>query len=478
MPGSNSRHWQWNEHLWLPLLGATARAAWYWLLAERVFASPLVAPGAHLPVWMVLVLLLMPGLLRVALDGRRGTRAVQVLAGLLGAVAAACGIVAASPGRLLAETLLLFGPSEALTHLPAAAPALTIALLLWLDGSRARWLRYDDAWRSTAIGVVALVLLALVPGPRDTHTTTALAMVAFLISNLLLLALLSARGTVAIEETRLNRRLRLSRSWLGALLTLVLLLLLAGWGIASLTDPALVRAVAGAMTAGLRWLGRLLTGGLVWLVYGVFALLEPLIRWLQSLTSVSPNPTAAAEMGDQIRQLAEESTRGGNAPAWLQSLTTALGVAATVAIATWLLLLAARKSRPGLVTAEEERESIFSVALLGTQLRSLFDRLRPESRRARYLPIEGNTPTDSVRRAYQSVLHALEQRHLSRAPGQTPALLGNRLMELLPLGDTDIAVLTSAYEVARYGGTVDATTAGRACDAAQSLVALLSALNA
>lgn len=474
MPGNGSRRWQWSEHLWLPLLGATARASWQWPLAQRVFASAMVAPRLTVPAWLVLGLLLLPGLLALAVSGQRQGRAVQVLAGLLAVVGGGCAITASTPGQLLSQLAPIFGPWQALSRVPAAVPAIFLALLLWLEGSTVRWLRYADAWRNTAVGAMVLALLALLPATSPGAADTALPMAAFLVASLLSLALLSVRGTLATEEARLNRRLGVSRHWLAALLALVALLLLTGWAIASVTDPGLVQAVVGAMGAGVRWIGRHLAAGLTWAIYGLFRVLEPLVRWLRSLVAVSPDTSGMTAMAEQVRQMAAESTQGGNAPEWLQRLSTALGAIAVTALVVWLLLRAIRRPRPALAAAEEQRESIYSAALLSAQLRALLNRVRRRPRRGHYLALGGSAPADSIRLAYQRLLQALEQRQTPRQPGQTPTRVAALLAERLPAGAVAIATLTGAYVAARYGGAVDASTAREADQAAQTLVDLLS----
>lgn len=144
------------------------------------------------------------------------------------------------------------------------------------------------------------------------------------------------------------------------------------------------------------------------------------------------------------------------------------------ALVVWLLLRAIRRPRPALAAAEEQRESIYSAALLSAQLRALLNRVRRRPRRGHYLALGGSAPADSIRLAYQRLLQALEQRQTPRQPGQTPTRVAALLAERLPAGAVAIATLTGAYVAARYGGAVDASTAREADQAAQTLVDLLS----
>jgi len=474
MPGSNSRRWQWSEDLLLPALGACARATWQWPLAQLALNNTLVAPGAHLPAWLLAALLLLPGLANKALAERRWGRYAVAVCGAVAVALATLAVTASTPAGLLAQFDALGQGLGALARLPAVAPALAIVFVLWIEGSAANWLRYADAWRSAIAGAAALIALTALFAAwgRESDPQLVLAMAAFLVANLLALALLSVRGTLALEQLRHSRRLGVSRYWLSAMVALIVLLLLAGWAIASISDPGMVRSLFGALRSAAGWLGRTVAAALAWVLYGVFWLLDPFIRWLQGLAGVRPQLGAAEALGEQVRQLAEESGELATTPLWWQRLTSLLGYALAAGFALWLLLRAVRRPRAVAAAADEERESIFSAALLGAQLRTLFTGQR---RRAASPFVAPGTddPAAEVRRAYQTVLQALQQRGWGRQPGQTPHALARDIAARLPAAAPALARLTDAYALARYGNGVDPEGADAACEASSVLLALL-----
>lgn len=477
MPGNDSKRWQWSEDLLLPALGACARASWQWPLAHLALHNTLVASGARLPAWLLIALLLLPGASAKALGERRWARYALVAGGAAAIVLATLAVTGATPAGLLAQLGALGQGLAALTRLPAAAPALAIVFILWIEGSAANWLRYTDAWRNAVIGVAALITLTALFAAwgREGDAQLPLAMVSFLIANLLTLALLSVRGTLALEQLRHSRQLGVSRYWLSAMVVLILLLLLAGWAIASASAPGMVRAVLGALQAGAQWLGRIVAAALAWVMYGIFRLLDPLIRWLQGLTAVDPQLGGAEALGEQMRQLAEESGDPTKAPLWWQRLTSLLGYLLLTGIALWLLLHAVRRPRPMVAAADEERESIFSAALLGAQLRALFTGRPRRGTASPFVAVRGDDPTVEVRRAYQAMLEALQQRDWGRQPGQTPHALANDIAARLPAAAPALARLTDAYALARYGNGAGPEEADAAREASLALVALLSA---
>jgi hypothetical protein len=477
MPGNDSKRWQWAEDLLLPALGACARASWQWPLAHLALNNALVTPGADLPAWLLIALLLLPGAISKALGERRWARYALLAGAAPAIVLATLAVTGATPAGLLAQLSALGQGLEALTSLPPAAPALAIVFILWIEGSAANWLRYADAWRNAVIGAAALIALTALFAAwgREGEAQLTLAMVAFLIANLLTLALLSVRGTLALEQLRHSRRLGVSRYWLSAMVVLILLLLLAGWAIASFSAPGMVRAVLGVLQAAAQWLGRTVAAALAWVMYGIFWLLDPLIRWLQGLSAVNPQLGGAEALGEQMRQIAEESGDPAAAPVWWQRLTSLLGYLLLTAIALWLLLRAVRRPHPIMAVADEERESIYSAALLGAQLRALFTGRGRRGAASAFVAVRGDDPAIEVRRAYQAVLQALQQRDWGRQPGQTPHALANDIAARLPAAAPALARLTDAYALARYGNGVGPEEADAAREASLALIALLSA---
>ena len=106
-------------------------------------------------------------------------------------------------------------------------------------------------------------------------------------------------------------------------------------------------------------------------------------------------------MAEQAREMAAESTQGGNAPEWLQRLATALG--ATADGAGGVAVAEGDQGSPPPGCRRGQRESIYSAAPLSAQLRALLNRVRRRHAGALSAP-GGSAPADSIRLAYQRLL--------------------------------------------------------------------------
>ena len=106
------------------------------------------------------------------------------------------------------------------------------------------------------------------------------------------------------------------------------------------------------------------------------------------------------------------------------TLTGVVLIAFVIAV-IWALYRSGLLSRRNF---DETRESIASRELLIDQLKHLLNRLRRkhESGLGLYLPLSGDDPRQSVRRAYQEFLEWARVRMRARAPYQTPTLYAQR----------------------------------------------------
>src|SRR5262249_43214462 len=115
-------------------------------------------------------------------------------------------------------------------------------------------------------------------------------------------------------------------------------------------------------------------------------------------------------------------------------------------------LLSRRAARAGAESADEEREALAGGSLFLQQLRDLFTQ-----RRRRPVVAEEVLAAGSVRVVYRDVLRAASEGGLPRAAAETPDEYAARLAGTAPLiGDAagaaqDLAVLSAAYDDARYG---------------------------
>lgn len=118
---------------------------------------------------------------------------------------------------------------------------------------------------------------------------------------------------------------------------------------------------------------------------------------------------------------------------------------------------------------DEQRESIFSMPLLLSQLRHLFRRRAPPAPPPpRYLPLAGG-PDDArlvVRRAYQAMLEWAQSARLPRAAGQTPRAYAEVLAGAVPQEREAIGALTSVYLLARYAAEAPSLDEARSAEGA------------
>ncbi|NJN17309.1 MAG: DUF4129 domain-containing protein [Oscillochloris sp.] len=216
-------------------------------------------------------------------------------------------------------------------------------------------------------------------------------------------------------------------------------------------------------------------GFIAWIFITLFA--EPLSALIRALMGAFPQLQPAvdqsAEDASEVLDLAPSDfiITLANSFTWLMALIP-------IVILVIAILIMRRRFQPR-PEGEEDRESLGVAAGLAADLRDLLGRLRnPFAQRLQGLEaalaaLRGPDPTSRVRRAYVKLLLALEDRGRSRSATMTPA-------EFAPLaGETlgaphEVAVLTEAYERARYqpagASSADAEAAEAALQAMGSQV--------
>lgn len=465
MPGQRSSRSISGERMLGTVLGGIMRATWITPIVSLLLHSGIILPEVSLPFWGILALLLAPQALSWALGDRRGTRLWMALAGL--------AIVAGA--ALLLSRSAEMGPLEQIRELmggnwqvgfPSSVALFLIALTLWLQGMSSQWNRYRQAWRGFATGVVVLCFLAMLSklDPAIFGVELGGAMMGFLATGILSLALQSAAGSLDFEEQRVGRRLPISRPWLVALLIILIVVMGGGWLLARSLSPELVDAVlstirrfAAKVAEGLAW-------ALAQILRGIFYLLDPLIKRFLGMTAVEPNLNPLQDMADQLQQGATDPTLASSAPAWMQTATNISLLLLAVGVVLWLLVRAWRrpKSRPENLAAEE-RSSVFSRDLLLEQLRRLAPWRRSGARSEFFVDIaQPDSPVGRARRALQRVLETARKAKLARHPSQTVPEYARYLVNRKAASHEDALRLTAIYTQARYGGLVSAESAAQA----------------
>ena len=129
-----------------------------------------------------------------------------------------------------------------------------------------------------------------------------------------------------------------------------------------------------------------------------------------------------------------------------------------------LLLYIVRRRRRRGATEDEERESLWSWSGLAKDVMALLNTLRPApppgGLRAALAQLRGPDPANRIRRSYIRFLLFGEQRNQPRAANQTAREYAPIAGTMVPEANQHIAVLTTAYEQARYNP--ESTTAADA----------------
>lgn len=448
------RRFHWLESGLLPLASAAMRVAWLTPLIHRAMALPIIGPWpGRYPAWLILTLLLGASALQGAVGARRGGRVLMAGAGLAAvALVMAClfGLDASAPGAWLRQQYaILVDLSEAL---PANLMVIVITAGLWYGGLSADWTDSAALWRDFLLGIVVLGgLLLLDPEAPEGIAAVDLrgATLAFLVSGMLALALLSASEMLSLQRARGRAAPFMNRYWLASAGSVVAIILVVGWLLTQAVSPRAaadaLRAVGGLLGAILGALGSLIA----WLAYAILWLLWPLIAALRGMlvegefqvpAPGQPQESPFGEIPIEPRVLAPG----------VQDLLRAVAVVALVAGIALAFYLAERRRRRSPAEMAEQRESILSVDLLRAQWEA-WRRHRRRMPAAPFLSLEGvEEPRRVVRALYQRMLARVEALGLGRSPGETASAHQRALARNLPASGADLRALGDAYQVARY----------------------------
>ncbi len=348
---------------------------------------------------------------------------------------------------------------------------------------------YDMISRNFKVGFALLILPFVFSGAFPPQIRDVLALQLGLLLPLFLFLGLSALSLARLAEIRRERRgaggspPKLLRRWLLAMLSvsgaLALLLLALELIFSYHTLQALIAALQPLVDAVGTVLGWLVIAvsyafyGIYLLIYLGFKALYALLKRESDLSQISqPNPT---------NSLPPNSNPPGLSDGWFAFGRWALIVLAVVVLITFLLRALLAVKPQDTVNAEEERETLDALSMLGAQLRGLFAWM---AARFRWQGAQGAGSGDglsaaSVRALYLRVLTRVAALGLGRRAQETPQELAERLVVALPSSEavvlTDLAVLTTAYEQARYGE--QEPPPGRLTTLQESTDRLLSYLN-
>lgn len=275
--------------------------------------------------------------------------------------------------------------------------------------------------------------------------------VIFFVVGVSALALMSLERARRRQKEATGSSVALNRHWLGTLIAVIGLTLVAGVALMELLTPGVipVRDVIVAIWSPIALVLALILAVLAW----------PFFEWVERLPKLQflPTPAPTPEGGFVQRPplLTEEQM--------VATVTVAdiVLIALLLILGVWLVL---RRLRPPPPTdSNEVRESVFSRDLLMDQLRGWLSRFRSKpAPPPPYLTLKGDDPRLRIRRAYQSLLVWATLHNLNRSPSETPALFLHRLTRQETDRQSAVSALTHAYERARYGGEADTPTLAEA----------------
>jgi hypothetical protein len=478
----NWQRWNWLNDVWLPLLLATLRACWLWPwldLARRGLSPSLTEDLLPIPLIIAVALGGMAAA-RWALagvdDGPLRTRLIMT-ARHEHLRRARLKVVSLGLVAILAVLWYQFyraypvwdvgwvkSLGQALTHWGDEVPPPFIVLLaaayLWLRGvldGRAP-LEHDEIWGAFAAGFLwlALALAAAALGGSQTLASVSRLIFPFFAVGMAALALSSIKlVNKSVKES--GARLGFNRYWGASVVSVTVGLLGLGLALSVLITPETVARSLGWVTVILTTLGEVLVLVFMAISYVVFLVLEPLIKWLQ--TMIQPGaPFVQIHMPDiqgQLREMSKNTTPAsltiGEWPRWvgLAGLILVIGVVFAVALRRFWT-----EAGEGI---DETRETILSRDLLQAQLSALWrawwDRFRraPEPAPDPFLSLEGETDARrAIRAIYQALLGAARDRGLTRTRSQTPLEYQHTLEEALPDAQDALDAITDGYQRARY----------------------------
>lgn len=450
------RHWQTLDDGVLAYALAALRSLWIAPLLQ--LAAWTVSPETRALLGLPLVFALLAGGTAAAqsrsflFKGRRGALGVALIS--LAAVGAALYLSVA--GERLAP-FDSFGIEALIPILPRLLATLALAGALWWWGLLAGRERvgYDGLARNFVGGLAALLGVAALNSSVSFLPSGALLayLLAYMGLGLFLLALASIQEARRYESARADHDLPLARHWWSTVAAVVAALLLAALLISRLVAPANLDSLVGAAAAVWGLVAQVISWLIVLVTYPIFWLLTSLASLLQfDQLVLAPPPETNMEQGFTLQAGAELQGSVSLAPAAQATLgiVGAIGITALIVLA---FLFALR--RFGVYVEDdvaEAHESILSLDLIKAQLADLLRRKgTSEPLSPPFVPLSGDDPRTQVRRTYQELLAWAAGRGVERSPAMTPDRFHRLLAETYPQHRAQFALITAAYDHARYG---------------------------
>jgi hypothetical protein len=290
MPGIAWKRWNWLEWGIVPLVSTMMYAAWLGPLFQLLLGLSILQPrGLNYPAWLIMALLLGASTAKGFLAKVSSGRLVGALIGVAAVIAVLIGLSpyrgmsSATSSPWLGRTIRSL--AEWQVAVPATFLVVILSALLWAKGLAADWADHDELWRAFASGVLVLGLLILLSGRNGAGYNGLLgrAVISFLLTGLLALALLSVLNVLAIQHPYGKHTAGLSRYWLLAVLLALVTILALGWLLGLILAPDAVAQFVRWFDPLRRFVGRVLSFVLTAIVYVLFLALMALYNLVRRL---------------------------------------------------------------------------------------------------------------------------------------------------------------------------------------------------
>jgi hypothetical protein len=271
------------------------------------------------------------------------------------------------------------------------------------------------------------------------------------------LALSSLETTRGYAANKGDGQIAIDRYWLASVASVIIVLLAVGLLLSILLTPDVVARLLGWTSRLMDVLGTVLYYVLMVFAYVIFAILQPLIDFLQSQMT-GEKREQELQMPDYESQFEQMQKGVATVPPAVFDVMRWLGLAALVLAIALIFALALRRfQRRAAENTHETRESILTRSLLSRQLRDL---LRNRLRRfgdqgagdvSPFFALDGEPETRrQIRQMYQAFLAMMKDHGHARERNQTPQEYQCMVHDDIAQEGAALSALTDAYVQARY----------------------------
>lgn len=355
-------------------------------------------------------------------------------------------------GQTLAHTL--DRPNSVVLALPAL-------LYLWWRGINLgqATLYFKDIYRNFVPGMAALIVLIILwqisstserfVKPASDIGWYVMAFFFFGLTSIAICHVYLMRSSMAKEESSRTSAWR----WMPITLGVIAVMVLVGFGLASIFSPELYESIGKGFNAIGSFLGTILSYILMPVIY-VAAWVMRFIKFILSLLTGEPTEQPPAENGG-MPEFGDVTPKDW--PLWLTDAIKWFVIALIVAAVIFILVKAVSRmrSRRPREEIEEIHESLFSWKGLRDDLRELLGMMGNRFRRKPAAPgiaFDGNARGRmDIREIYRHVIWEGGRSGVPRRRAETASEYSGRLRRFVPESDELLTGITGEYENVRYG---------------------------